>query len=88
MSQWHFEPDTPAPAARDPESDAMATVLTFGKHKGSTFSALMASQAGRSYLRWLSLQPAEGEWAEAREKRNAKIATCFSIYERWQHQQQ
>jgi len=82
---WQFEPDEDVKHSVDAEQDAMNYVLTFGAYKGQTFGEIMRTQKGRSYLRWLSAQPdTDPEFAAAHAKRNARIATCFAIYERWQ----
>lgn len=85
MTSWEFEPDQPEDKqSRDPEKDAMDYVMTYGKYKTKTFGEIMRTQAGRQYLKWLSQQDdADQEWAQAREKRNARIDTCFTVYARW-----
>lgn len=93
MSQWQFEKDAPrneqGHVIVDPEKEAMMCLLTFGKHKGETFAYLMRTEQGRRYLRWLAQQPCtDAEYADAHKKRCDKIALCFTIYERWLHEQQ
>lgn len=89
---WQFEPDAPkneqGRTIIDPSQDAMCYVLTFGKHKDESFASLMRTEAGRSYLKWLSVQPCtDPEFTESHQKRVSRIAVCFRIYEDWKQRQ-
>ena len=85
LIMWQFELDAPeskVSTEQDRQSDAMTYTLTFGKHKGESFAAVMRTDTGRKYLRWLQLQPCTNtEFADAHKKRSERIDTCFEIFE-------
>jgi len=85
---WRFEPDAPknekGHTVVDPDQEAMCYVITFGKYKGESFASLMRTEKGRSYLKWLAMQPCTDiEFTDSHQKRVSRIAVCFRIYEDW-----